>query len=64
MKTKSKQNKYSDIKAKDMEMILFHQFVARTRCKKVEACYMALAHDIGQLLQNKKATNSASLLGK
>ena len=61
MKTKSKQNKYSDIKAKDMEVILFHQFVARARCKKAEDCYMALAEDIGQLLQNKKATNSEAL---
>ena len=61
MKTKSKQSKYSDIKAKDMEVILFHQFVARARCKKVQDCYMALAEDIGQLLQNKKATNSAAL---
>ena len=64
MKTKNKPAKYSDIKAKDMEVILFHQFVARARCKKVQDCYMALAHDIGQLLENKPATNSASLLGK
>jgi hypothetical protein len=64
MKTKTKQDKYFDIKAKDINVVLFHQFVARARCKKVEDCYMALAHDIGQLLQNKKATNSASLLGK
>ena len=62
MKTKSKQSKYSDIKAKDMEVILFHQFVARARCKKVQDCYMALAHDIGQLLENKPATNSKALL--
>ena len=61
MKTKSKQNKYSDIKAKDMEVILFHQFVARARCKKVQDCYMALAEDIGKLLQNKQATNSKDL---
>ena len=61
MKTKTKQNKYSDIKAKDMEVILFHQFVARARCKKVQDCYMALAEDIGQLLQNKPATNSKAL---
>jgi len=61
MKTKNKPAKYSDIKAKDMEVILFHQFVARARCKKAEDCYMALAEDIGQLLQNKKATNSEAL---
>ena len=61
MKTKSKQNKYSDIKAKDMEVILFHQFVARARCKKVQDCYMALALDLGQLLENRPATNSAAL---
>ena len=53
MKTKSK---YSDIKAKDMEMILFHQHVAAIRCVKVEKRYLALAEDIGALMQNKKAT--------
>ena len=58
---KTKQAKYSDIKAKDMEVILFHQFVARARCKKVDECYMALAEDIGQLLQDKPATNSKDL---
>ena len=61
MKTKSKQTKYSDIKADDMTMVLFSQHVARIRGKKVDECYMALAHDIGQLLQNKPATNSAAL---
>ena len=59
---KTKQAKYSDIKAKDMEVILFHQFVARARCKKVDECYFALADDIGQLLQNKPATNSKELV--
>ena len=58
---KTKQAKYSDIKARDMEVILFHQFVARARCKKVDECYMALAEDIGQLLQDKPATNSKDL---
>ena len=61
---RTKQTEYSDIKAKDMEVILFHQFVARARCRKVEDCYMALAEDIGQLLQNKKATNSSALIDK
>ena len=63
-KTKTKQIKYSDIKAGDMEKILFHQFVARTRSFKVEDCYMALAEDIGQLMQNKPATNSKNLWDK
>ena len=58
MKTKSK---YSDIKAKDMEMILFNQHVAAIRSVKVEKRYMALAEDIGALLQNKKARNSEAL---
>ena len=61
MKTKSK---YSDIKAKDMEMILFHQHVAAIRCVKVEKRYLAVAEDIGALMQNKKATNSAELYPK
>ena len=64
MKTKIKPTKYSDIKAHDITMVLFSQHVARIRGKKVNECYMALARDIGQLLQNKKATNSASLIGK
>jgi len=59
---KTKQAKYSDIKADDITMVLFQQSVARIRCKKVEDCYMALAEDIGQLLQNKPATNSRDLM--
>ena len=59
---KTKQTKYSDIKADDITMVLFSQHVARIRGKKVDECYYALAHDIGQLLQNEKATNSAALI--
>ena len=62
MKTKSKQTKYSDIKADDITMVLFSQHVARIRGKKVDECYYALAHDLGQLLQNKPATNSKGLI--
>ena len=62
MKTKSKQTKYSDIKADDITMVLFQQHVARIRGKKVDECYFALADDIGQLLQNKPATNSKELV--
>ena len=61
MKTKTKQTKYSNIKAKDMEMILFHQHVAAIRGVNVDKRYMALAEDIGELLQNRKATNSEKL---